>query len=288
VNESIELQGQICLVTGANSGIGEATALGFANRGATVVMVCRDEEHGQAAQVEIVRRSGNNSVDLLIADLAKQSNVRQLADAFNAKYSKLHILINNAGLNLSRRTITADGIETIFAVNYLAPFLLTHLLLERLQSSVPARIINLATWMHPSIDLDDLRREKHYDPMQVYLQSKTAVVLFTEELARRLPDGVTVNCVNPGMIRTNLGRDLRDSLRLSMRLFLTIMRPFMKNAEQAAEMIIYLATAPEMAGISGEYFVGKQKGKAFPKPYDPAATQQLWQMSQQLTHLAAI
>jgi NAD(P)-dependent dehydrogenase (short-subunit alcohol dehydrogenase family) len=283
VNESIELQGQTCLVTGASSGIGKATTFGLAKRGAAVVMVCRDEERGQAAQAEIVTRSGNKSVDLFTADLATQSAVRQVADAFKAKYSKLHVLINNAGLNLSRRTITADGNETIFAVNYLAPFLLTHLLLDRLQSSAPARVINLATWMHPPVDLDDLRREKHYDPMEVYLQSKTAVVLFTEELARGLPDGVTINCVNPGMIRTNLGRDLR--LRGSMRVFLAIMRPFMKRAEQAGEVIVYLATAPELASISGKYFVGKREGQAFQKPYDPKAAQRLWQVSERLTQL---
>jgi NAD(P)-dependent dehydrogenase (short-subunit alcohol dehydrogenase family) len=281
MNESIELRGKTCLVTGANSGIGRATALGLAKRGATVVMVCRNEEGGRAVQADIAIQSGNKSVDLFIADLARQSAVRQLAEVFAAKYARLHVLINNAGVNISRRTLTADGIETTFAVNYLAPFLLTHLLLEQLKASEPARVINLATWMHPPLDMDDLTREKHYDPMAAYLQSKTAIVLFTKELARRLPDGVTVNCVNPGLTRTNLGQDLQGS----MRLFIVLMRPFMKSAEQAAESIIYLATTPELAGTSGEYFVGKRKGQPFRTPYDSAAAQQLWRMSEQLTQL---
>jgi len=284
MNESIEMQGQICLVTGANSGMGKATALGLAKLGATVVMVCRNEERGQAAQAEIAAQSGNKSVDLFIADLATQSAVRQLAEAFKAKYPGLHVLINNAGLNTRRRILTADGIETTFAVNYLTPFLLTHLLLERLKTTAPARVINLATWMHPPIDLDDLRRERHYDPMEAYQQSKTAIVLFTEELARRLPEAVTVNCVNPGLIHTNLGRDLRGS----MRLFIALMRPFMKSAKQGAEVINYLASAPELAGVSGKYFVGKQEGQAFPKPYNSAEAQRLWRVSEQLTQLYPI
>src|SRR5215510_12179334 len=139
------LDSQTCLVTGASSGIGKATAFGLAKHGATVVMVCRDEERSRAVQSEIIAQSGNKSVDLLIADLGVQSDVKQLADAFRAKYPRLHILINNAGLNNSRRYLTADGIETTFAVNYFAPFLLTHLLLKPLKVGAPARVINLAT-----------------------------------------------------------------------------------------------------------------------------------------------
>jgi retinol dehydrogenase-14 len=247
-------------------------------------MVCRNGERGRAAQAEIVAQSGNPSVGLFIADLATQSAVRQLAEAFRAKYPRLHVLINNAGLNISRRILTADGIETTFAVNYLAPFLLTHLLLERLKASAPARVINLATWMHPPIDLDDLQRERHYDPMSAYQQSKTAIVLFTEELARRLPEAVTVNCVNPGLIHTNLGRDLQGS----MRLFLALTRPFMKSAKLGAEVIVYLASVPELAGVSGKYFAGKQEAQAFQKPYESAAAQRLWQVSEQLTQFDPI
>jgi len=285
MSEANDMYGKVCLVTGANSGMGKATAEGLAKLGATIVMVCRDPQRGQAAHAEIVAQSGSETVDLFIADLSRQSEVRRLAETFKSKYPRLDVLINNAGLNVSRRALTEDGIETIFAVNYFAPFLLTHLLLEQLKASAPARVINLATWMHPPVDLDDLTREKHYDQMQVYTQSKTAIVLFTEELARRLPKSVTVNCVNPGLIHTNLGRDMRGSI--SVRLFIALMRPFMKSAKHGAEVVTYLASAPELAGVSGKYFVGKQEGQAFQKPYDSAAAQRLWRMSTELTRLIA-
>jgi NAD(P)-dependent dehydrogenase (short-subunit alcohol dehydrogenase family) len=283
-----EMRGKVYLVTGANSGIGKATAQGLARRGATVVMVCRDEQRGRAAREEIVERSGNPWVDLLLADLASQAAVRHLAEEFKAKYSRLHVLINNAGLNLSQRSVTADGIETTFAVNYLAPFLLTQLLLDRLMAGAPARVINLGTWIQPPIDLDDVMREKRYDPMETYTQSKTALVMFTRELAKRLNGtGVTVNCVNPGLIRTNLGSDSQAGFRLSLRLFLALMRPFMKSPEQAAQTLIFLAASPEVEAVSGKFFTGQKVTHTSKEPYEDAMAERLWRMSEQLAHLPA-
>ena len=182
------MQGKVCIVTGANSGIGKATALGLAQRGATVVMVCRDQAKGEEAQNEIKEKSGNDAVDLMLADLTSQASIRQLAENIQQHYQQLHVLINNAGVvNLKRRE-TSDGFETMFAVNYLAPFLLTNLLLEKLKASAPARIVNVSSDSHESgyIKMDDLQSEKQYKFMQSYGQSKLAVVLFTYELARRL------------------------------------------------------------------------------------------------------
>src|SRR5579859_5247550 len=203
MTDSFDLRDKVCLVTGANSGIGQATALALAGLGATVVLHARDAAKGEAARDEIVAASGNTAVDLLLADLSSQAAVRQLAAAFKAKYDRLNILINNAGINTSQRTITADGFESNWAVNYLAPFLLTQLLLDQLAAGAPARVVNLGTWMQPPIDLDDLLREKSYVPGAAYTQSKTGVVLFTRELAHRLAGtGVTINCINPGLVHT--------------------------------------------------------------------------------------
>src|SRR6266704_5424053 len=194
VNSS--MQGKICMVTGANSGIGKATALALAQMGATVVMVCRDRARGEEARSEITMKSRNNAVDLLQADLSSQQSIRQLVGNFQHHYTHLHVLINNAGAAFpGRRRETVDGLEMTFAVNYLAPFLLTNLLLDLLKASAPARIVNVSSNSHEAgyIKLDDLQAE-HYKSMRAYGQSKLAVVLFTYELARRLQGtGVTAN-----------------------------------------------------------------------------------------------
>src|SRR5437764_13741941 len=192
------LQGKICMVTGANSGIGKATALELAQMGATVVMVCRDRARGEEASSEITTTSGNNAVDLLQADLSSQQSIRQLVEHFQHHYTQLHVLINNAGATFpGRRRESVDGVEMTFAVNYLTPFLLTNLLLDVLKASAPARIVNVSSNSHEAgyIQLDDLQAE-HYRSMRVYGQAKLAVVLFTYELARRLQGSrVTANCL---------------------------------------------------------------------------------------------
>ena len=201
------MQGKICLVTGASSGIGKATALGLAKMGATVVMVCRDANKGEAALSEIKRNSGSSSVDLLLADLSSQEAIRRLATEYKSKYQQLHVLINNAGVYYTKRHVTVDGLEAMFAVNYLARFLLTNLLLDIIKRSAPARVINVAGAYHAKgkINFDDLQGEKDFDGQRANHQSKLADVLFTYELARRLEGtGVTVNCLHPGMVATDL------------------------------------------------------------------------------------
>jgi NAD(P)-dependent dehydrogenase (short-subunit alcohol dehydrogenase family) len=195
------VNGKICIVTGASDGIGKATALGLAKMGATVVMVCRNPAKGQAVLKEIQQASGNPAIELLIADLSSQAAVRKLADDFLQTHTRLHVLINNAGVSANQRTLTADGIELNFAVNHLAPFMLTLLLLDVLKASAPSRIINVTSSAEGfgSIHFDDLMLEKKYDAMRGHAQSKLANVMFTYELARRVPSV----CVDAGTGRRN-------------------------------------------------------------------------------------
>jgi NAD(P)-dependent dehydrogenase (short-subunit alcohol dehydrogenase family) len=188
MNITKPITGKICMVTGANAGIGKATALVLAQMGATVVMICRNRERGEAALNEIKRVSGNDNVSLLLADLSSQNSIRQLVENFKTQYTALHVLINNAGNIPMERTITEDGIETQFAVSHLSYFLLTNLLLDVLKASAPSRIINVASTLHQfaTISFDDLQSEHSYQPSQVYNRTKLANILFTYELARRL------------------------------------------------------------------------------------------------------
>src|SRR3984893_4708652 len=215
------MQGKICMVTGANSGIGKATALALAQMGATVVMVCRDRARGEEARSEITTKSKNNAFDLMQADLSSQESIRQLVEHFKQRYTQLHVLINNAGAAFPGRRETVDGLEMTFAVNYLAPFLVTNLLLDVLKASAPARIVNVSSNSHEAgyIQMDDLQEEKHYRSMRVYGQAKLAVVLFTYELARRLQGtGVTANCLHPGFVATHFGqRDVGPAFRFLVK-----------------------------------------------------------------------
>jgi NAD(P)-dependent dehydrogenase (short-subunit alcohol dehydrogenase family) len=209
--ENANMRGKICMVTGASSGIGKATALGLAKLGATVVMICRDSGRGQAALEEIKAESGNASVELMLADLASQSAIRQLAADYERTHNTLHVLVNNAGIITPQRTLTVDGIEQNFAVNHLAYFMLTLLLLNMLKASTPARIINVTSPAESfgKINFADLMAEQKFNAMVVYAQSKLANVLFTYELARQLAGkGVTVNCLSPGAVQTNIFNDL--------------------------------------------------------------------------------
>lgn len=279
------MQGKICLITGANSGIGKATALGLAKLGATVVLVSRDRARGEQAQSEIKAQSGNPNIDLLLADLSSQKSIRQLADDFKQRYTQLHVLINNAGVFQVRKHLTVDGLDTVFAVNQLAPFLLTNLLLDVLKASAPARVVNVSSGSHEAnyLKLDDLQSEKHYRPMRAYGQSKLALVLFTYELARRLEGtGITANCLHPGFVATNIAqRDMPLIVRLAAKpIFLFGISP-----EQGAKTSIYLASSPDVEGVTGKYFVKSVPKQSAPLTHDESLQHKLWQVCAVMTGL---
>jgi len=284
------MKDKICLITGASSGIGKATALGLARMGATVVLVCRDRARGEAALAEAraatdgQNAAGDRRAALLLADLSSQAAIRQLGQEFKARFSHLHVLINNAGLAPSARSITVDGIETVFAVNYLAPFLLTNLLLEVLKASAPARVVNVAGDFHrkATINFDDLMFENSYSGIRANNQAKLALILFTYELARRLEgSGVTVNCLHPGAVAT--GAPLKDPhLSPLARFMYGLVKPFFLSPEKGAETSIYLASSPQVEGVSGKYFIKKKAMASSPESYNAEIARRLWQVSEGL------
>ncbi len=280
-----DLAGRTCLVTGATSGIGEQTALGLARLGARVLIVGRSRERGERVRRAIASRSGNSAIELLLADLASLAEVRRLADEVTARAPELHVLVNNAGVvNLSRST-TVDGYETTFAVNHLAYFLLTRRLLPLLERSAPARIVNVASDAHRfgPLDLDDLQSERRYRSMRVYGASKTANLLFSFELARRLEGRpITVNALHPGAVGTRLGQNNGWIGRVATGL----LRPFFLTPEQGAETSLYLATAPELAGVSGRYYAKKREREPAPHARDAIAAKRLWEESERMVGLA--
>jgi NAD(P)-dependent dehydrogenase (short-subunit alcohol dehydrogenase family) len=279
------MAGRICLVTGANAGIGKATAFGLANIGATVVMVCRSRDRGEVALAEIKQKSSNDSISLLVADLASQASIRKLAEDFRGQHPALHVLINNAGIIPRKRLVTEDGFETQFAVNHIAPFLLTNLLLDVLKSSAPARIVTVASDMHrgATIDFDDIQSERSYSPTQVYARTKLANVLFTCELAKRLQGTkVTANCLHPGVVATNLladGMGIPRPLKSTTRLMGT-------SPEKGAKTSIYLAVSPAVEGVSGRYFVRQKAVESSKTSYDENLASRLWRVSAELTGLS--
>jgi len=271
-----------CLITGASAGIGKEMAKQIARSGATVVMVSRSRDRLATAQEEINREVPSAKTDLLVADLSSQAEIRRLASEFSGRYGRLDILINNAGVLMSNRSLTVDGIETTFAVNHLGYFLLTNLLLETIKAGSPARIVNVSSAAHKSatLDFDDLQNEKRYVGFFVYCESKLANVLFTYELARRLEGtGVTANCFHPGAIATELFRHQNVLVRLGTQLFL-------KTPARGAETGVYLATSPEVEGVTGKYFVNKHPARSNKQSHDRAAAQRLWEISAELAGLS--
>ncbi len=283
------MQGKICMITGANSGIGKETALGLARMGASVVMVCRDRARGEAAQNEVKLKSGNNKVDLLLADLSSQQSIRQLVEDFQSRYSQLHVLVNNAGVYMLTRRETVDGLEMTFAVNTLAPFLLTDLLLDTLKASAPARIINVSSAAHEQgyLNLDDLQSRQGFPLMRAYGQSKLALLMLTYALARRLEGtGVTANALHPGFVATNIGQSgVPAFLRPLVRLILAI--PGL-SPEEGAKTSIYLASSPDVADISGRYFVKSIPVRSIPISYDEALQEKLWEACARLVKSGAM
>ncbi len=280
-----DLHGKTCVITGATSGIGRSTARALAAAGARVGIVARDRQRAEETVAEIRAATGNSALDVFLADLAVQAEVRRVAGEILARYSQLHVLINNAGVvNLSYST-TPDGIETVFAVNHLAYFLLTNLLLERLRASAPARIVNVASDAHKfarQIDFDDLGHQATYSArtsMQIYGHSKLANILFTYELARRLAgSGVTVNCVHPGAVATRLGQNNGRVATLLTKL----LAPFFRSPERGAATSVWLATAPELAEVTGKYFMNCREGRSSRYSHDLGGAQRLWDVSARL------
>jgi retinol dehydrogenase-14 len=278
------MDGKVVLITGGTSGIGKAAATALAGMGANVVITGRNEERGKQALQEIRQESGNDGVELILADLAVQDEVRRLSEEFRKRHGRLDALVNNAGLVLSQRTETTDGIETQLAINHLAPFLLTNLLLDLLKESAPSRIVTVSSDGHRwgKIDLDDLQSRKRYRGMQVYGTTKLANIMFTYELAERLEGtGVTANCMHPGGVNTNFGNNQGGPMSLLFRLF----KPFMRTPEQGADTLIYLASSPEVEGMTGKYLVERQVKAASDAAYDETTRKKLWEASEELTGL---
>lgn len=278
------MAGRICLVTGANSGIGKETAAGLAELGATVVMVCRNRERGEAAMADIRKRSGSDSVELLLANLASFESVRALANEFLGKHDAMHVLINNAGVVAVRRSVTVDGFETTLQVDYLSHFLLTNLLLGLLKRSAPSRIINVSSASHYGghLNLEDLQMKKRYGVMKAYSRAKLAQVLFTYELSRRLEGtGVTVNCLHPGAVATNIWKT-----SLGPFAFLgNVSRLFLLSPKAGAETPVYLASSGEVEGVTGKYFDSKRERKSSAESYDGELARRLWAESARMTGL---
>lgn len=271
------------MITGANSGIGKATAIGLAKMGATIVMVCRNKERGERALNDIRRKSNNESVYLMLADLSSQKAIHQFVKEFNEKYQYLHVLINNAGVNLSKRKLTEEGIETTLAVNYLAPFLLCNLLFDLLKASKTARIVNVASSVQAkSIDFDNLNGEKHYHQMKAYSMTKLAIIIFTYEFARRFDgNGVTINCLHPGYVRTNMIRNFRKFVKY----FFPFISLFVKSPKRGAKTSIFCASSPDIEGISGKYFKKRKVAKSVKASYNEDLAKKLWDISVKLTNL---
>ena len=276
--------GKTVLITGGTSGIGKAMAVAMTAMGANVVVVGRNPARGKAAVEEIKARSYSESVELMLADLSVQSEVRRLAEEFLERYDRLDVLANNAGLVQSKRTETPDGIETTLAINHLAPFLLTNLLIERLEQSAPSRVITVSSEAQRwgNVDFEDMQSRRKYRGFPVYGMTKLANIMFTYELAERLSGtGVTANCLHPGSVGTNFGQNNRGPMALFFRTF----KPFMRSPEQGADTLIWLASSPEVEGISGMYFSDRKVIEAKKVTCDPAARRRLWEISEDLTGL---
>lgn len=280
-----EMAGKVCLVTGASSGIGFETARGLSKRGATVVAVSRASGDGAQKVEQIRRETGNDAVIFMPADLSSLQDVRRLANVFKRRFDRLDVLVNNAGLFSAKRKTTRDGLELTFALNHLAYFLLSNLLLDTMLASAPARIVNVSSGAERmgKLHFDDPMLTQHYNPWKAYSQSKLANLLFTFKLARRLAGtGVTVNALHPGAVATGFAKDAEGFVGKVLGLF----RPFMRSPEKGAETAVFLAAAPAVEGVTGNYFKDKEPVSASNAARDAAAQAKLWRLSEDLTGLS--
>jgi NAD(P)-dependent dehydrogenase (short-subunit alcohol dehydrogenase family) len=286
-----DMHGKTVVVTGGNSGIGLETAAALATMGARVLVTARNADKGRAAVANITQRNdGHAQVQLVVFDLADLASVRRGAAEILEQAPRIDVLVNNAGLVLSERRETVDGYEATFAINHLGPFLLTNLLLDRMRESAPARVVNVASMAHASarkgIPFDDLQSRQRYRGMRVYGQSKLANILFTLELARRLEgSAVTANSLHPGTVRTGYGADGDTGGFLALGLKLS--GPFFLTPAKGAQTSIYLASSPEVEGVSGQYFVKCKPVQPKPPARDADAAHRLWRVSEELVGLAS-
>ena len=288
-----DMKGKVCIITGSNSGIGKETAKSLAQMGATVVMAVRDQERGEKARREVVKQTGDDSVDLMICDLSSMDSIRRFAKAFRKKYERLDVLVNNAGALFNRREVTQEGFERTLAVSYLGPFLLTHELLDLLKSSAPSRIVNVSSGLakNGQVDLDNLQSEKNYTGTKaysrvrapVYANTKLMVMMFTYELARRLKgSGVTANVLMPGFAATNLGK---SSGSLGSSIMFKMVRPMQVSAKKAAETSVYLASSDDVKDVTGKCFAKKKEVMTCPASYDEEMQKRLWNKTESMLGL---
>jgi retinol dehydrogenase 14 len=285
MTDTTSMTGKTVLITGGTGGIGRAAAIGLASMGARVGITGRDRARAERASIAIGRESGNSAVDVFVADMSSQSEVRRLADEVLATYPRLDVLLNNVGGFWANRHVTADELEHTFALNHLAPFLLTSLLLERLKASAPARVITVSSGAQSMgrIDFEDLMGEPRYSGQRAYNQSKLANVMFTYELARRLEGtGVTATVLHPGMTSTAFGAE--DTAR-GWGPVIAVLRRFMQSPERGADTPVYLASSRDVEGVTGQYFADRKAKTSHTSSYDPAIQARLWQVSADLVGL---
>jgi NAD(P)-dependent dehydrogenase (short-subunit alcohol dehydrogenase family) len=283
---STDMSGKTVMITGFTSGIGRAAAHALAQMGANLVLVCRDRDKGERVISEIRQRTGGDSPELLVGDLGQQRDIRRIAGDWSARAQPLHVLFNNAGVVMQKRSVTADGLETTFAFNHLGYFLLTNLLLDRLRQAGRARVVSTASDAHKfgggAMNLDDLQSERSYGVFAAYGQSKLANILFTRELARREgAAGVTANCFHPGFV----GSDFSKNNGLLANVLMTLGRPFARSPEKGAETGLYLCSSPEVEDTSGEYFCDMKPARPSAHAQDDDAAAKLWAVSGELTGL---
>jgi NAD(P)-dependent dehydrogenase (short-subunit alcohol dehydrogenase family) len=281
------MQGKTVLITGGNTGVGKATAIGLGRRGARVVFTARDPGKGEAAARQIRAETGAE-VTWMLLDLASFASIEAFGSQFRERFAELHVLVNNAGLILSERSETADGFEATLGVNHLGHCLLTELLLDRLRASAPARIVVLSSDAHRrsrGLDFEDLQSHRRYGAFRVYADSKLANLYFVRELARLLQGtGVTVNAVHPGVVATDFAAD--GDTRGPLRWFYRVAEPLLRTPSEGAETTLYVATAPELAEVTGEYFANCRRVRPSRVARDDRAARRLWQVSAELVAAA--
>jgi NAD(P)-dependent dehydrogenase (short-subunit alcohol dehydrogenase family) len=281
--EPQDMTGKVCMVTGATAGIGQAAALLLAKRGARIVGIGRNPAKNEYSTKMIKEESGNPAIEFLLADLSSQKEIRTLAQQFLSKYNRLDVLVNNAGATFGDRQESVDGIEMTFALNHLGYFLLTNLLRDILEASAPARVINVSSSLHKlgKINFDDIAFKNGYGRSKAYQRSKLANIAFTYELARRLSNlKTTVNAMNPGLVATNVGQSAGG---ISAKMKGLVDKIAGLTPEEGARTIIYLATSPDVSGVSGRYFVKETSIPSSRISYDLAFCRRLWTVSESLT-----